>query len=174
VHAQLIWNSFAQTGNPPAGYKMANIQYLTHYQNEMEKEFCILQLCTQYWKADHVWVLNYPSWLWNWEKKVQWHKEKKLKSAAETEEGPKCKRHDETPTSPKNPKKKKGDGKTTHDCENIYSGSNSMVSALILVVSILIHHYTCLSQSVASQPSNPLSVVSKYGQVNGTLMLLVE
>jgi hypothetical protein len=42
----------------------------------MEREFPVLQLCSRHWKADHVWILNYPSWLRNWEKKVKRGKDK--------------------------------------------------------------------------------------------------
>jgi len=76
-HAQLIWASFANTGNPPAGYKMVDIAYLTRYRDEMEREFPILQLCARHWKADQIWILNYPSWLRNWEKKVERGKNKR-------------------------------------------------------------------------------------------------
>jgi hypothetical protein len=79
-HAHLIWTSFASTGVPPAGYKQANMQYITRYREEMEKEFPILQLCSRHWKSDHVWILNYPSWLRNWEIKVKRGKEKLVKS----------------------------------------------------------------------------------------------
>lgn len=79
-HAHLIWNSFASTGRPPAGYKQVSIQYLTRYHEEMEKEFPILRLCARHWKADQIWILNYPSWLRNWEIKTQRSKDKTIKS----------------------------------------------------------------------------------------------
>ena len=75
-HAQLIWALFANTRTPPAGYKMVDIAYLTRYRDEMEREFPILQLCARHWKADQIWILNYPSWLRNSEKKVERGKNK--------------------------------------------------------------------------------------------------
>jgi hypothetical protein len=48
----------------------------------MEQQFPILQLCERHWKADYVWIMNYPSWLRNWEKKVQRTQEKHVKTDA--------------------------------------------------------------------------------------------
>ena len=81
AHAQVIWTTFANNSStgPPPGYKMATLEYLAQYRAEMEREFPILQLCERHWKADHVWILNYPSWLRNWEKKVQRTQEKNVK-----------------------------------------------------------------------------------------------
>jgi hypothetical protein len=79
-HAQLIWNEFVKMGDPPAGYTQVNIQYLTQYRNEMEKEFPFLNYCSRHWKADHVWILNYPSWIRNRGLKDQRSKDKQVKS----------------------------------------------------------------------------------------------
>ena len=79
-HAQLVWKSFADAGDPPAGYKQVTVKYLTQYRNEMEREFPILQLCSRHWKADQVWILNYPSWIRNRGVQAQRDKDKQVKS----------------------------------------------------------------------------------------------
>ena len=63
----------------------------------MEREFPILQLCERHWKADQVWILNYPSWLRNWEKKVERTQDKNIKS----EDGKKRKHEDSEPNDQK-------------------------------------------------------------------------
>lgn len=159
-HAQLIWTSFASAGNPPSGFKMADIQYLTQYRNEMEKEFPILRLCSRHWKTDNVWILNYPSWLRNWEKKVLRNKEKTMKTETETQESQKRKySHDENVVAHK---KQRLHGKTTHHANNVGKGSEgdaNKSTGKIIVVRILIH---CLrqTQNVWLQPLNPLLVAT--------------
>jgi hypothetical protein len=67
---------------PPPNYKMATLEYLAQYRIEMEQEFSILQLCDRHWKADQVWIMNYPSWHRNWEKRAQCTQEKNVKTEA--------------------------------------------------------------------------------------------
>ena len=76
---------------------MAPLDYLQQYRAEMEREFPIPQLCERHWKADQVWILNYPSLLRNWEKKVERTQDKNIKS----EDGKKRKHEDSEPNDQK-------------------------------------------------------------------------
>jgi hypothetical protein len=61
-HARGIWSLLARTTQLPTGYQNADVVVLTHYRNEMEAKFPELQLCSEHWKADRVWIKNFSSW----------------------------------------------------------------------------------------------------------------
>lgn len=140
AHAQLIWASFAKASKqgPPAGFKMTDIQHLTQYRNEMEKEFPILQLCARHWKADQVWILNYPSWLRNWEIKVQRTEGKHIKTEGKKVPGEKCKHKDEKDSAARK-KQKEAHEMSSNDVEKA-----KQAPQILIVSTVIFRHWNSL------------------------------
>ena len=65
LHARSIWTQFDSAGQAPTSYKSAGISILNQFHSEMETNFAKLQLCSNHWKADRIWINNYPSWIEN-------------------------------------------------------------------------------------------------------------
>jgi hypothetical protein len=60
--ARKIWNHFERVSIAPANWTSADSTLLVHFCSEMEKQFFELQLCSHHWKAERIWINNYPSW----------------------------------------------------------------------------------------------------------------
>jgi hypothetical protein len=60
--ARKIWNHFEHISITPVNWTTADLTLLVHFRAEMEKVFFELRLCSHHWKADRIWINNYPSW----------------------------------------------------------------------------------------------------------------
>jgi hypothetical protein len=63
--AKGIWDALADNGMAPKSWKQGSLLIREQYNREMAGRFEELQLCANDWKAEHIAVLNYPSFYSN-------------------------------------------------------------------------------------------------------------
>jgi hypothetical protein len=83
LHARTIWTHLEQNNQAPSNYKTAGIKILNEFRGEMEKTFIELQLCSNHWKVDRIWINNYPSWLEHINKNKDPSRSKKRKAQSQ-------------------------------------------------------------------------------------------
>ena len=69
--ARKYWNENFTASNLPKNFSSVGIQTLEKYRIFLESRFPELRLCSDSWKADKVWKLNYHSWKLSFEKSIK-------------------------------------------------------------------------------------------------------